>query len=444
MNKIESTELTNTIINFYTKCDQPEISFEMFQELKLQSKADVVTWNCGIESSIALHGIGYGMKLFEEMKQSKTKPDNRTFNILLSACADSVSIEMGKNLINQMRQQKFEEDEIAKSVMLMFYAKIGEIDTSISMFEEMLCEKPLNVITWNNMLSAYSSHGRGKELLKIYERMMDNHIKPNESTFTIVLSGLSHSGMVEEAIDFYSKINMPTKYHKGTMIDVFARAGRMDEAEKMIEDSNDMIGYMTLMGACRKYNDVSCGERIFEKLRSIEENASYYVLMANIYTYVGDLKKAEQIRARMHELGLKKTPGICYLEHDGICHEFISCANNHPRIEEIRKEWKRLGSEIEQAGYIPDTRWVTRHDTIDEAEKKEILCQHAEKMAIAFAFLVDPNRKKIVLRKNLRVCGDCHDATAFITKVRDCEIIVRDANRYHHFKDGKCSCGNYW
>ncbi|XP_026449037.1 uncharacterized protein LOC113349303 isoform X1 [Papaver somniferum] len=36
---------------------------------------------------------------------------------------------------------------------------------------------------------------------------------------------------------------------------------------------------------------------------------------------------------------------------------------------------------------------------------------------------------------------DCHDATKFIAKIFDREIVVRDVKRFHHFKDGFCSCG---
>jgi len=229
------------------------------------------------------------------------------------------------------------------------------------------------------------------------------------------------------------------------MSDVLARAGRMDEAEKLLEGENDTSGLMTLMAGCRKYNDLARAERIFEKLKLIDGNASYYVLMANIYTFVGELEKAEQVREQMVAHGLKKTPGICYFEdNEGVTHEFISCADNHPRIDEINVELEKLSKEISDAGFIPDTRWVTRHDVTDEEEKKRLLSRHAEKIALAFAFLIDPSRKRIVMSKNLRVCNDCHNATAFISKVRNCEIIVRDSNRYHHFKDGKCSCGNYW
>ncbi|CAF1456534.1 unnamed protein product, partial [Adineta ricciae] len=45
--------------------------------------------------------------------------------------------------------------------------------------------------------------------------------------------------------------------------------------------------------------------------------------------------------------------------------------------------------------------------------------------------------------KNLRVCGDCHRATKLIAAIRQCEIIVRDANRIHHFhKNGQSHGGD--
>uniref|UniRef100_A0A453RXP9 DYW domain-containing protein n=1 Tax=Aegilops tauschii subsp. strangulata TaxID=200361 RepID=A0A453RXP9_AEGTS len=46
--------------------------------------------------------------------------------------------------------------------------------------------------------------------------------------------------------------------------------------------------------------------------------------------------------------------------------------------------------------------------------------------------------------KNLRVCGDCHNAAKLISKIEDREIILRDTTRFHHFKGGHCSCGDYW
>ncbi|RYR21920.1 hypothetical protein Ahy_A03g015752 isoform D [Arachis hypogaea] len=31
-----------------------------------------------------------------------------------------------------------------------------------------------------------------------------------------------------------------------------------------------------------------------------------------------------------------------------------------------------------------------------------------------------------------------------ISKLTGREIIMRDITRFHHFRDGRCSCGDYW
>lgn len=69
---------------------------------------------------------------------------------------------------------------------------------------------------------------------------------------------------------------------------------------------------------------------------------------------------------------------------------------------------------------------------------------HLERLAIAFGVISTRPGTPIRITKNLRVCGDCHIATKFISKIVMREIIMRDAYRFHHFKDGLCSCGEYW
>jgi hypothetical protein len=155
------------------------------------------------------------------------------------------------------------------------------------------------------------------------------------------------------------------------------------------------------------------------------------------------MNKREELRALMDKKGIKKIPGISTVEVNERIYEFVSGDNSHPNIKEIHSELQLLAEEMIKAGYNPDTSWVTR-DVESEEEKKELLCRHSEKLAMVWAMMGTEPGKTIRIIKNLRVCGDCHNATKFISKIREREIIVRDMSRYHHFKDGKCSCGDYW
>ncbi|KAJ6915137.1 hypothetical protein NC651_017196 [Populus alba x Populus x berolinensis] len=108
-------------------------------------------------------------------------------------------------------------------------------------------------------------------------------------------------------------------------------------------------------------------------------------------------------------------------------------------------DWEKvdeMGKEMKRAGYIPTTTEVLQD--IDDEDKEDTLNRHSEKLAIAFALLNTPPGTLIRIVKNLRVCDDCHSATKFISKIYNREIVVRDRNRFHHFKNGLCSCRDFW
>ena len=101
-----------------------------------------------------------------------------------------------------------------------------------------------------------------------------------------------------------------------------------------------------------------------------------------------------------------------------------------------------LSKEMEKEGYKPDTSCAL-HD-VDEKIKIESLKYHSERLAIAFALISTPEGSPILVMKNLRACTDCHAAIKVISNIVRREITVRDSSRFHHFKDGICSCGDYW
>lgn len=81
---------------------------------------------------------------------------------------------------------------------------------------------------------------------------------------------------------------------------------------------------------------------------------------------------------------------------------------------------------------------------IEQKDKVEMLNGHSERLAIAYGLLKATKGTLIRITKNLRVCDDCHTFSKFVSKYFEREIIVRDANRFHHFDCGVCSCGDFW
>ena len=114
----------------------------------------------------------------------------------------------------------------------------------------------------------------------------------------------------------------------------------------------------------------------------------------------------------------------------------------HKDSSEIYMTLEMIGRRLAEAGYFPDVSSVF-HDIGDE-EKVHVIKEHSERLAIAFGMMVVDADLPIRIVKNLRVCGDCHEFSKMVTKVFCREIVVRDGSRFHHFKEGNCSCLDYW
>ena len=158
----------------------------------------------------------------------------------------------------------------------------------------------------------------------------------------------------------------------------------------------------------------------------------------------GRMEDRERIRREMKKAGAKKTPGISTIEIDGILHSFVAADNQHTKQREIYGKLEEVVERLREAGHRFDTGLVTR-EVESEEERVKVLCNHSEKLAISFGLLeLKDSTSPIRITKNLRVCPDCHAATKLISSIYGREIIVRDQSRFHHFKGGSCSCGDYW
>ncbi|KAL0425953.1 UNVERIFIED_CONTAM: Pentatricopeptide repeat-containing protein [Sesamum radiatum] len=144
----------------------------------------------------------------------------------------------------------------------------------------------------------------------------------------------------------------------------------------------------------------------------------------------------------MKSRGVGKEPGRSWIEMNGKVHTFTSEDRSHPDTEDIYFKVDEMITLIKAAGYVPDMNFAL-HDVSEEA-KVHGLAYHSEKLAVAFGLLHLPVGAPIRIYKNIRVCGDCHTAMKFISRVYNRHIILRDSNRFHHLKEGTCSCADYW
>ncbi|XP_050232028.1 pentatricopeptide repeat-containing protein At5g04780, mitochondrial-like [Mercurialis annua] len=435
----------NSLIDTYGKCGGMEDATRVFKESPF---ADLVAFTSMI-TSYSQNGQGEeALKLYLKMQDREIRPDSFLCSSLLNACANLSAYEQGKQVHVHVLKFGFMSDSYAGNSLVNMYAKCGSIDDADRAFSEI---PERGIVSWSAMIGGLAQHGHGKEALDFFNRMIKDGVSPNHITLVSVLCACNHAGLVSEAEKYFKSMEMlfgiePTQEHYACMIDILGRAGKLEEAMKLVNimpfQPNASV-WGSLLGSARVHKNIELGEQAAEMLFSLEPDKSgTHVLLANIYASVGMYNDVAKMRRLMKDSKVKKEPGMSWIEVKDKVHTFIVGDRDHYRSKEIYAKLDELAELLNRAGYVPMVE-IDLHD-VARSEKEQLLSHHSEKLAVAFGLIATPPGAPIRVKKNLRVCLDCHTAFKFICKIVSREIILRDINRYHHFKDGSCSCGDYW
>ncbi|XP_057948894.1 putative pentatricopeptide repeat-containing protein At5g13230, mitochondrial [Malania oleifera] len=435
----------NALMDVYAKCRRMDYSMELFVESP--NKNDV-TWNTMIVGYVQLGDGEKALNLFLNMLGCQVQATEVTYSTVLRACASLAALEPGIQIHSSTIKTNFYEDIVVGNALIDMYAKCGNIKDARLVFDMM---NDQDEVSWNAMISGYSMHGLGREAIRIYKSMQETKFKPNKLTFVGVLSACSNSGLLEEGQAYFSSMVRdhgiePCIEHYTCMVWLLGRLGQLDKALKLIEDiplEPSIMVWRALLGACVIHNDVELGRISAQRVLEMDpQDDATHVLLSNMYASARRWTNVASVRKNMKKKGVKKEPGQSWVENQGTIHYFTVGDTSHPHRRVINGMLEWLKMKTGKAGYVPDYNVVLLD--VEDEEKELLLWVHSERLALAFALIKTPSKSPIRIIKNLRICVDCHAAIKIISKVVHRHIVVRDINRFHHFQDGNCSCGDYW
>lgn len=447
----QNSHVGSGLIDLYSKCAGGMSDCrKVFEEI---SAPDLVLWNTMISGYSQNDEFSEdALDCLRQMQRVGYSPDDCSFVCVISACSNLSSPTQGKQIHALAIKSEIPSNRISvNNALVAMYSKCGNLHDARRLFDRMLEH---NTVSLNSMIAGYAQHGIGMESLCLFEHMLQTNVVPTSITFISVLSACAHTGKVEDGQKYFNMMQEkfriePEVGHYSCMIDLLGRAGKLGEAERLIGTmpfSPGTIGWATLLSACRTHGNIElAGKAANQFLRLEPSNAVPYVMLSNMYSRAGKWEEVAKIRKLMRDRGVKKKPGCSWIEVNKRVHVFVAEESSHPMIKEIHEYLEEMSRKIKRAGYVPDVRWaLVKDDETVEGEKEIMLGHHSEKLAVAFGLISTREGEPILVVKNLRICGDCHNAIKFISAIAGREITVRDAHRFHCFKEGQCSCGDYW
>ncbi|XP_071689088.1 pentatricopeptide repeat-containing protein ELI1, chloroplastic-like [Rutidosis leptorrhynchoides] len=434
-----------SMITGYAKHGELVKARALFDEMV---ERDVVCWNVMIGGYVKYGKPNEALTLFREMLRIKMKVNEVTLVTILSACGQIGALESGRWIQSYIEINGMNMNVHLGTALIDMYSKCGSLEDARIVFNKL---KNKDVIAYNSMITGYAMHGLSQEALLLFKNMCTMRLRPTDISFIGVLNACAHSGLV--AIGKGVFLLMKTKYgieptieHYGCMVNLLGRAGYLEQAYELVKNMKvhpDPVIWGTLLDSCALYKNVALAEEIVKFLVDYKlANSGTYILLSNLYAAISNWAGVARMRTMMKDHGVQKEPGCSSIEVHNKVHEFVAGDMKHPNSEQIYMMLEEVNGWLEGHGYAPQTD-IVLHD-VGKKERARSLEVHSEKLAIAFGLISTEPGSSIKIVKNLRVCLDCHEVTKLISKITKRTIVVRDRNRFHHFVNGLCSCGDYW
>ncbi|XP_024526408.1 pentatricopeptide repeat-containing protein ELI1, chloroplastic-like [Selaginella moellendorffii] len=420
-------------------------------------RRDLVAWNAMI-AGYAHAGDGeIALELFHRLvQQERMEASAQSFIAALKACASLADLATGKKIHAMIRAGRLKNSTVVANSLIGFYGRCGEMEEAHRIFDA-IASGERDSVTYNALIAGYSHQGsREDRVFELFDRMIERKIPPTSPTFFSILTSCSRAGLVDKGREFFLAMELhhgiaPKIEHYGCMVDLLGRARHLGDALATIRamplEPNAMI-WTTLLGACSKWRNTEIGRVAFEELVKIDAgDGAAYALMANAYAGAGMWEESMAIQAMRRSAGAFKQAGESWwIDEGGGVHRFwAGDCSHHPQGEMIVAKVAEFMAKICDHGFVPDLRCALRGEEMAEGDRRDALCGHSERFAMACALVnLKGDEGAIRIAKNLRVCEDCHAVTALVSRVENRSVVCRDSSRFHVFENGKCSCGGFW
>ncbi|KAF8116629.1 hypothetical protein N665_0015s0006 [Sinapis alba] len=283
------------------------------------SQRNVFSWTVMINGYVQCREFKVALLLFREMVESwSNRPSHYTFSTVLKACAASSSLLMGRQVHSMITKRGMACDIVLSTSLIDMYAKSGNITAASRVFKSMPVKNPAS---WNSMIGGLARHGLGVKTLEEFERMVQCGYKPDQVTFINLLSACAHAGLVEEGEKQFMLMGTfgitAENEHYACMVDLLARAGQLDKAERLIKGmpfEPDFVIWGALLGACGLYSCLELGEVAAKGiLRLKREHPAAYDVLCRVHGEKGDWTSVMELRL-MRNTKAKKQDASSWIE----------------------------------------------------------------------------------------------------------------------------------
>ncbi|KAH7554128.1 hypothetical protein JRO89_XS12G0117000 [Xanthoceras sorbifolium] len=290
-----------SLVDLYGKCKEIRCARKVFDEM---SDRNVVTWTAMVVGYLNVEDLVQGKMLFDLMPERNVA----SWNALICGLVKIGDLKGARKLFDEMP----DKNVVSYTTMIDGYAKSGDMASARFLFDE---APHKDIVAWSALISGYAQNGQPNEAVKIFIEMTSRNVKPDEFTLVSLMSACSQVGSLELAKrvnSLLSRIEIDARQPHviAALIDMNAKCGNMDRAEKLFEElpNRDLISYSSMIQGFSMHGHGKMAVNLFNRMISeglipdevaftviltacshaglVEEGWHYFESMRNVYSIV--------------------------------------------------------------------------------------------------------------------------------------------------------------
>ncbi|GAB2266994.1 Putative pentatricopeptide repeat-containing protein At5g52630 [Dionaea muscipula] len=355
------------LINFYSKCQLPLLSRQIFDEFPFKS---ATTWSSVISSFAQNELPVLALEFFRCMVgDGVVRPDDHIYPSAIKACATLSRVDVGRSIHGMVVNSGYDSDVFVGSSMVDMYAKCGEIWDARKMFEEMPVK---NVVSWSGMIYGYAQLGQNEEALGLFKMALEEGLDVNDFTFSSVVHVCGSSTLLELGKQVHAlsvKLSYDSSSFVGSsLISLYSKCGVIEEAHRVFDamQIKNLGMWNAMLIAYAQHAHTSKVLNLFSRMGHVGMYPNFITFLSVLYacSHAGLVEEGKYYFGLMKTYGIQPRPQhyssfVDLLGRAGKLQEALKVVEEMP-MEPTESVWGalltgcRLHKNTELASYVAD------------------------------------------------------------------------------------------
>ncbi|XP_052732690.1 putative pentatricopeptide repeat-containing protein At1g64310 isoform X2 [Vigna angularis] len=257
--------------------------------------------------------------LFRKLNMEDRKADAVLVASVLASIARTTNVGLGCEVHGYALRHRLELDVRVSSALIDMYSKCGCLQLGISVFRIMPVR---NVVSYNSVILGFGLHGYASEAFKVFDKMLEKGLVPDEATFSSLLSTCCHAGLVKDGREIFRRMKEEFSIraraeHYVYMVKLLGSSGELEEAYSLIQSLPEPVDKAilgALLSCCNSCGNSELAETVAQQLLANNPADNVYrVMLSNIYAGDGRWDDVKRLRDKITG-GMRKMPGLSWIE----------------------------------------------------------------------------------------------------------------------------------